>query len=306
MHFGLLPQRAAAAASWPPAGGGLRAFVARLPAGWAYAQLQTLARVAFLQQLRSAWDLAGRPAAMPMSVAEHRPRGCASRCCARHNALGTGAYLLSAHGLNLTRAWWPLRELAPPASAAALRAGSGGHASTAAGAADVALDEPRACWSLPEAGCESGAPSVRASLRRSAPTGRGQASHGRTAASSSTAAQRERSAGAEPSNGSALWAGLKLKPSLVADHCLSRVDKNGPPLTPREAAIAWAARRPRETAALRKVWQPFVATPPFVLGERAEEWAAGEPARLHAKGQWLALTLERGERFVAAWWQAIR
>lgn len=252
MHFGLLPLRAAAAARWPPARGGLRALAAQLPAGWTYAQLQTLARVAFLEQLQRAWRRAGSPGFMPMAAADHRPRGCASSCCAVHTTLGTGAYLLSARGLELMRSWWPPRE----------RASAGGG-----------LGGGAACWSLPASGCEP-----RPELSRAG-------------------------GDADESGG---WAGIKLKPSLIADHCLSRPDKYGPPLPPAEAAAAWAARRPRDTAPLRAAWQPYVATPPLVLGERSEQWAAGEPARLHAGGHWLALTLERGGRFAAGWWEALR
>jgi hypothetical protein len=218
-----------------------------------------------------------------MEVADSHPRGCAPehhRCCAQHNAMGTGAYLLSARGLELIRGWWPLREEGggePPGSDQPQddsRAGGGGDRLV------VSLVEPRACWSLPEAGC----------VPPLAVTG---------VANDSSAGSRQTSSG-ELGGG---W--RKLKPSLVADHCLSRPDLYGPPLTAREAQAQWTARVPRETAGARAAWRPYVATPPIVLGER--EWAVEEAAagRLHARGSWLALVLERGERFATGWWREV-
>jgi len=64
----------------------------------------------------------------------------------------------------------------------------------------------------------------------------------------------------------------------------------------REAQVQWAKRVPRETAGVRAAWRPYVATPPIVLGERADDWAAEEAGRLHATGAWLRLVLERGGR----------
>ncbi|KAG8459199.1 hypothetical protein KFE25_005710 [Diacronema lutheri] len=281
IHFGLAAPRSLAGVAWRPARGGLRAFCAHLPPDWTYAQLQSVSRLPFLVQLRAAWEQAGRPAAMPMAAAEHRPRGCGSDCCAMHTTLGTGAYLLSARGLARTRAWWPLRELTEPRPPA----GQGARPLLRRGALTLG-GEARACWNLPEAGCErAAAPVLRAREAAGPNVSRG-------------------AVGAGAADGFNLaWRSLKLKPSLVADFCLSRPDRYGPPLTLGEALAALAARRPRDTARVRAEWRPYVATPPFVLGERAEQWAAGEPQRLHAAGQWLARTLERGERFVRAWWR---
>jgi hypothetical protein len=216
------------------------------------------------------------------ATADSRPRGCASACCAQHNAMGSGAYLLSAAGRRTLRAVWPLRA----ARAAEVRGRAAGRRGAGSGGATGGFVVPgaRSCWSLPAAGCEPAA------------------------------------------GDNATW--RRLKPALVADHCLARLDLYGPALTAREAQSAWAAREVRRpgravVAAEDRLagfaaplgWRPFLATPPLVLAARAASGADGGNAtvaagrrttsRLHGRSAWLALNVERGERYARSWWAAI-
>jgi hypothetical protein len=295
MQFELLPLRQHAAAAWPKAGKSLRELGHTLPRGWCLAQLQTLLRTAFLTKLRSEWERFGRPSALPMGITDSSPRGCEMRCCMQHNAMGTGAYLLSATGRDQLAAWWPLNTThddTPPRLS-----DWRGPVGRVPDEQEFTVKDARACWSIPEDGCQ--------------PWRRGE--H---------------------------WP--RLKPQLVSDHCITRPDKYGPPMTAEEATDMWRANRTRAFGKERRAWRSYVVTPPIVLGdtssyeqpaddavferyfwpvavtEQANETSARvrwrRPARatateagtrLHGKSAWLQLNLERGAAFARKWWEEI-
>ncbi|KAJ1622026.1 hypothetical protein T492DRAFT_846587 [Pavlovales sp. CCMP2436] len=63
--------------------------------------------------------------------------------------------------------------------------------------------------------------------------------------------------------GKVIWP-RKLEPEFTVDNCVSRIDRNGPPLTRADAQEQWAARRLRDRS---RQWLAYIASPPLVMAD---------------------------------------
>jgi len=275
--------RSRAAAQWAGARAQTISSYAQqqLPSSWSYLLLFSIMRTVDLKRLKAAWEVEGRPAALPVDYAESLQRGCCSRCCAVHNALAAGAYALSSAGLQLLLQYWGEDQ------------------------------PPRACWRLPELGCDAPRANVSKAFAASHPPNAAfgaQATVPTALRASMLDTLQGRAGRADPD----LAYPTRLKSFITADICLSRIDKYGPPLSREEAEEAMRAQRRRNTSSLRRQWHPFVATPSMILGDesnylpsqqRSSEVEAG-PKRLGLRvGGWLKLHLLDTNEKVRDWWQ---